>query len=207
MTDLRVALTFDAEHPSRSQCPRGVAEAILETLAAHRVRGTFFVEGRWASAYPDLARSIAKAGHLVGNHSNAHVRITRLSRHGLAAEIEDAQKRIEQVTGIDPRPWFRSPYGDGAADLDVLAVLAEHGYRNVLWDIAASDWEDDRTAEGIENDVVDGVLNRGDGTTVLLHAWPAPTAGALPQILERLWSAGARFLTVAELAESSSSSL
>src|SRR5437870_1423653 len=63
MSELRVALTFDAEHPSRRQCPPGAAEAIINTLAELRVKATFFVQGRWATAYPDVARLIARDRH------------------------------------------------------------------------------------------------------------------------------------------------
>ena len=61
MNELQVALTFDAEHPSRSGTDPGTADAILDALAEAQVRGTFFIQGRWASAFPRLARRIAAA--------------------------------------------------------------------------------------------------------------------------------------------------
>jgi peptidoglycan-N-acetylglucosamine deacetylase len=199
VSDRRVALTFDAEHPSRRQCPPGAAESIVATLGAHGVRASFFIQGRWATAYPDLARAIARDGHLVGNHSHSHAPMPALSDLGLAADIDDAEAGIRDVVGIDPRPWFRCPFGEGADDPRILQALAARGYRNVHWDVAVSDWEDDRSAEGVENDVVDGVLTHGDGTIVLLHTWPAPTVAALAPIVQRLRSAGCRFVTVAEV--------
>ena len=199
MSDLRVALTFDAEHPSRRQCPPGAAEAIVATLAGRDVRASFFIQGRWATAYPDLARAIARNGHLVGNHSHSHAPMPALSDQGLTADIDEAETTIRDVVGVDPRPWFRCPFGEGADDPRILDALAARGYRNVHWDVAVSDWEEDRTAEGVENDVVDGVLQHGDGAIVLLHTWPAPTAAALAPIVQRLRSAGCRFITVAEV--------
>jgi peptidoglycan/xylan/chitin deacetylase (PgdA/CDA1 family) len=203
MSELRIALTFDAEHPSRRQCPPGVAEHILATLDAGEARATFFLQGRWATAYPDLAATIVRAGHLVGNHSDAHAPMPDLSDHGLAVDIEKAEASIRRVTGTNPRPWFRCPFGAGANDPRVLAALAAHGYQNVRWDIDAADWEDARTASEVENRIVDQALERGDGAIVLLHSWPAPTARALPAILTRLRSAGARFVSVAELGRGS----
>lgn len=199
MSELRVALTFDAEHPSRRQCPPGAAEAIVATLAGRDVRASFFIQGRWASAYPDLARAIAGNGHLVGNHSHSHAPMPALSDQGLTVDIDEAETTIREVVGVDPRPWFRCPFGEGADDPRILDALAARGYRNVHWDVAVSDWEEDRTAERVENDVVDGVLQHGDGVIVLLHTWPAPTAGALAPIVQRLRSAGCRFVTVAEV--------
>lgn len=199
MNELRVALTFDAEHPSRRQCPPGAANAIVETLAELGIKASFFVQGRWATAYPDLARAIARDGHLVGNHSHSHAPMPALSDQGLGVDIDEAESSIRNIVGVDPRPWFRCPFGEGADDPRVVDALAARGYRNVHWDVAVSDWEDDRTADGVENDVVDGVLQHGDGAIVLLHTWPAPTVGALTPIVQRLRSAGCRFVTVAEV--------
>src|SRR5438045_6323038 len=162
MSELRVALTFDAEHPSRRQCPPGAAEAIINTLAELRVKATFFVQGRWATAYPDVARSIARDRHLVGNHSHSHAPMPALSDQGLGADVDEAEASIREVMAVDPRPWFRCPFGEGADDPRVVAALRQRGYRNVHWDVAVSDWEDDRTADGIEKDVVDATLSHGD---------------------------------------------
>jgi peptidoglycan-N-acetylglucosamine deacetylase len=196
MSELRVALTFDAEHPSRRQSPPGAAATIIEILKASDTRATFFVQGRWATAYPELAVSIAQNGHMIGNHSHSHAPLPDLTDRGLIADIEEAESSIRQVVGIDPRPWFRCPFGAGADDRRVLKALKTCGYRNVYWDVAVDDWEDLRTAESVENDVVDGVLKKGDRAIVLLHSWPAPTVAALPAIVQRLRAAGARFVTI-----------
>ena len=201
MNELRVALTFDAEHPSRRQCPPGAADEIVATLAEHGVKASFFIQGRWATAYPDLARAIARAGHMVGNHSHSHAPMAALSDEGLGADIDEAETSIRTVIGVDPRPWFRCPFGEGADDLRILDALTARGYRNVHWDVAVSDWEDDRTGQGVENDVIDGVLKHGDGAIVLLHTWPAPTVAALTGIVHRLRSAGWRFVSVAEVVD------
>ena len=199
MTDFRIALTFDAEHPSRSQCPPGVCEGILETLSSAGVSATFFLQGRWASAYPALARAIADRGHLVGSHSHSHVPMPDLSETGLASDIEKAETVIRQVTGVDPRPWFRCPFGLGRDDAHVLAALQAHGYRHVDWNVSGSDWEDERTSADVYRQITERSLLHGDGAIVLLHTWPAPTAAALPDIIERLCAENARFVSVAEL--------
>ena len=199
MNEFRVALTFDAEHPSRRQCPPGVAERILDTLQSQRVKATFFVQGRWATAYPTIARAIVQGGHLAGNHSHSHAPMPDLSDAGLATDIEEAEASIRALTGADPRPWFRCPFGAGSDDPRVLAALERLGYRNVHWDVDATDWDDEQTAAAVSAQIVRETLGRGDGAVVLLHTWPAPTAAALPEIIERLRAAKARFVTVAEL--------
>ena len=192
-----MALTFDAEHPDRPSRPR-VAEELLETLETERVRATFFVQGRWAEAYPRTARQIPAGGHLVGNHSFYHARMPLLSDAGLAEDVRSAERVIAEIVGVQPRPWFRCPFGAGADDERVLAGLASLGYRNVGWDVAATDWEPDMAGQ-IESTVVDGVLRHGDGAVVLLHTWPAGTLAALGGIIRRLRDRGARFARVDEL--------
>src|SRR5437762_11538647 len=87
----RTALTFDAEHPDRRSTP-GVQERLLDILDRLDVKATFFIQGRWAEAYPDTAARIAKSGHLVGNHSHYHARMPHLSRDGLDFDIKTAEE-------------------------------------------------------------------------------------------------------------------
>lgn len=192
----RVVLTFDAEHPDRPLCPPGNVEKILDALAESATVATFFVQGRWARSQPEVARRISDDGHLVGHHSQFHARMPLLSDDGIRADVVEGAQDIVETTGRDPRPWFRCPFGAGHDDARVLGLLSELGYRSVDWHVELDDWEPWRTGPDIERDAVQGVLSRGDGTVVLLHTWPGPTAEALPGILRRLSDAGARFVTL-----------
>jgi len=159
---------------------------------------TFFLQSRWATAWPDVARRIARDGHLVGNHSKFHARLPLLSEEGLRADVREAEQEIREITGQHPRPWFRCPFGAGHDDPRIRAALEQLGYRNVHWDVEAEDWED-RSPEEICGAVVDGALRRGDGAVVLLHTWPRATAEALPSVIRDLRTRGVRFVTVREL--------
>ncbi|HEU4355187.1 MAG TPA: polysaccharide deacetylase family protein [Actinomycetota bacterium] len=195
----RVALTFDAEHPDRPRCPPGNAERVLDALRTAGVRATFFVQGRWARSQPDVARRIVAEGHLVGNHSNYHVRMPYLSDEGLRADVTEAEDAIHEICGVDPRPWFRCPFGKGGDDPRVLGALEDLGYRNVPWGVELEDWEPWRKADDVARDAVEGAAAHGDGAIVLLHTWPAVTADALPRILERLTAEGSSLVTIDEL--------
>lgn len=199
MGEFRVALTFDAEHPDRPQCPPGAPERILDVLAHAGLRGTFFLQGRWVSAYPETVRRVVAADHLVGNHSDHHAHVTEFSDDGLRADVCAAESTIREVAGADPRPWFRCPFGDGRDDPRILGVLDALGYRNVHWDVEAKDWADGQTVESVTRTVLDGVRAHGDGAIVLLHTWPGPTPDALGSIVERLRADGASFVTVEEV--------
>jgi peptidoglycan/xylan/chitin deacetylase (PgdA/CDA1 family) len=196
---VRVALTFDAEHPDRPVGRSGVEEDLLDLLEGRGVRATFFLQGRWAEAHPDLAAGIAGAGHLVGSHSHFHARMPLLTDEGLRADIVQADRVIREATGVSPRPLFRCPWGHGARDPRVVMALRRQRYRHVGWDVVAEDWEPSRTPDDLVRDVVAGVRAAADGAVVLLHAWPASTLDALSGILDEL----ARFnlVTVADLAD------
>jgi peptidoglycan/xylan/chitin deacetylase (PgdA/CDA1 family) len=195
---LRVALTFDVEHPDRPTRER-TTEAILAALAAADVRATMFLQGRWVRAYPALARAVAAGGHLVGNHSHFHARMTMLTGNALASDVRTATSTIRDVVGVDPRPWFRSPFGALDRGTRVLEALARLGYRNIGWHVDSRDWAS-RGARTVASRVVDGVRAHGNGAIVLSHGWPWPTGEALPEIIERLRDEGADFVTVNQLA-------
>lgn len=200
MSRLRVALTFDTEHPDRPNAAR-TADAVLATLARRAMRATFFIQGRWAEAEPESVRAIIAGGHQVGHHSHYHARMPLLTDAGIAADLADGARAIVDAGGPDPRPWFRGPFGAGADDERVLAVVTAAGYRHVGWHVAADDWEPARSSELIAAEVVDGVLSHGDGAVVLFHSWPAVTPQALDSVVARLVDAGVEFCRVDELAE------
>lgn len=195
----RVALTFDAEHPSRPLCPPGNADTILDTLARTGVRATFFLQGHWTSAYSAIAARISGDGHLVGNHSHFHAELPLFSDDGLRRDVVKSEARIRDVTGADPRPWFRCPYGAGHGDPRISSTLAELGYKSVFWHVDLQDWEPEREPGAIVDDAYNGARAQGDGAVVLLHTWPQHTAEALPAIVGRLANAGAQFVGVDEL--------
>lgn len=199
MSEFRVALTFDAEHPDRPWCPPGTAERILDTLHDEGVAATVFVQGRWAQAYPDTARRIAEEGHLVGHHSHYHARMPLLVGDALPQDVADGAAAIEAATGRDPRPWFRCPFGAGHDDTRVLDQLASLGYRNVHWDVELEDWEPWRTGPAIAADAVAGASSAGDGAVILLHTWPGGTGDAVAPMIAGLRDAGATFVTIDRL--------
>ena len=190
---LRVALTFDAEHPDRQHRPGGT-ERVLGTLAATETTASFFVQGRWAEAYPGLAHSIADAGHLIGNHSHYHARMPLLQPRGMAADVRAAERAIRRTTGQDPRPWFRCPFGAGADDPVVLGVLQRLGYRETSWHVDGLDWRTVATGRGVAREAVDAAFAHGDGAVILLHPWTTATGLALPSIIEGVRARGGTFV-------------
>ncbi len=119
-----VALTFD-DGPDPAHTP-----AILDLLEAADVRASFFLIGRRARAWPDVARRIAAAGHDVGNHSWSHRSLWLSGPRATREEIEQGHAAVAEAAGQAPR-FFRPPWG--LANLAMFPVLARLGTPLVLW--------------------------------------------------------------------------
>jgi peptidoglycan/xylan/chitin deacetylase (PgdA/CDA1 family) len=194
----RVALTFDAEHPDRPTVA-DVHERVIDILEHHEAPSTFFVQGRWAEAYPDRARALPGLGHLVGNHSFYHARMPLLSPDGLRIDVHRAERVIRDVTKVDPKPWFRLPFGSGATLPEIHAGLEAHGYRNVHWDVEGKEWRTRVTVRTVVEDLVRGATRHGDGAILLMHSWPRVMPQALEEAIQRLRDHGATFVRVDQL--------
>jgi peptidoglycan/xylan/chitin deacetylase (PgdA/CDA1 family) len=194
-----MALTIDTEYGDAPGRPDN-AERLLQALAREAAVASFFLQGRWTAAHPQTAAAIAGAGHLVGNHSNWHVRMPLLTNQGLVEDVRTAERSIAAAAGADPRPYFRCPYGDGHDDPRVLEGLGRLGYRHVHWHVDAHDWEAGQTADGILERVLAGARRQGDGAVILLHSWPDATADALPRLIDGLRGDGAELVRLDQVA-------
>ena len=188
-----VALTFDAGANAD-----GVS-SILATLRAEGVPATFFLTGDFVNQFPAAARQIA-AAQRVGNHSMDHKYFTKLTRAQITGELTGARQAILSVTGKDPRPWFRFPYGD--RNSTTIAAVNAAGYVPVRWTVDTLGWEG--TSGGITAQIVrDRVLNAlQPGEIVLMHCGSNPKdhttldAAALGGIIQTLKARGYGFVTL-----------
>ncbi len=182
------ALTFDdGPHPQGTP-------AVLEVLAAAKVRATFFLVGEQVRRSPALAQEIVAAGHEVGLHCDRHRNLLRLAPWQVSADIACAQGTIEATTGR-AIGLYRPPYG--ALSASALRVARAHGWRTLLWSQWGKDWQAKATPDSIAARVTDGAA---EGSVLLLHDaddYSAPgswqrTAAALPRVLETLAERGLR---------------
>lgn len=126
-----VALTFD-DGPAPEVTPR-----LVQRLSRLGVPATFFMVGARVAAHPELARSVADAGFVIGNHTWEHTDLTAQS----GPEIRRALRRTRHalVGARAPAPTLtRPPYG--ALDDRGRRILAAAGYTPVLWNIDSRDW-------------------------------------------------------------------
>lgn len=127
-----VALTFDAGANAD-----GVA-SILKTVSADRVPASFFLTGDFTSTFPAQAKAMAAAGR-TGDHSVSHPYFTKLTDAQIRQQVLGAQQTIRSVTGADPAPWFRFPYGDYNAH--AVSVVNSTGFVPVGWTVDTLGWE------------------------------------------------------------------
>jgi peptidoglycan/xylan/chitin deacetylase (PgdA/CDA1 family) len=149
-------------------------------------------------AFPETAARIPEAGHLVGNHSFYHARMPLLSRSGLEIDIRSAEAVIRDYVGVDPRPWFRLPFGEGWDDAKLQHRIELFGYRHVGWHIDVQEWRPEATAPEVEDAMVAGTLAAGDGAVILLHTWPRLTL-SVENVIRRLADRGATFVRLDDL--------
>ena len=158
----QIALTFD-DGPNEPY-----TRQLLDMLAEHQIRATFFLIGQFVRQRPDLARAIAAGGHLIGNHSMTHPVLLLHSAKRVRAELRDCNAALEDVLG-QPVRWFRPPYG--ARRPVVLRIARELGLTPVLWNAMGYDWRK-TTPEVVEGHVWRGFernQRHGVASNVLLH--------------------------------------
>jgi peptidoglycan/xylan/chitin deacetylase (PgdA/CDA1 family) len=157
-----LALTFD-DGPNPAWTPR-----LLDILATHDVRATFFLVGRFAEAEPELVRRIAKAGHLIGNHSWSHPNLAFTACGHVRDELQRTSDTLAQITG-QRVGYFRPPFG--ARRPCVLDAARAIGMIPVLWNAIASDWSDpspDRISMRLKRQA-DRLERRGWAANIVLH--------------------------------------
>jgi peptidoglycan/xylan/chitin deacetylase (PgdA/CDA1 family) len=162
----------------------------VATLRRAHATATFFLTGRFVRRNPRLARAIAKQ-FPVGNHTETHTPMTTLSDSAAAAEITQAEQDIRRVTGADPRPLFRFPYGD--SDERTIRIANRLGYVAVRWTVDTLGWMPGQTVAQAVQRVVAGV---GAGEIVLMHVGQDVDTRALPAVIAALRARGYRFTTL-----------
>jgi polysaccharide deacetylase family protein (PEP-CTERM system associated) len=103
-------------------------EFLLEALAAHEVRATFFILGWVATHYPRLIRRIAEQGHEIGCHSYSHRLVYRLSPAEFQEDTRWAVQAIGDATGVVPRIYRAPSYSITRSSLWALDILASSGF-------------------------------------------------------------------------------
>lgn len=186
--DKKIALSFDAAWGNED------TQKILDILKKKKVHVTFFMTGGWIEKYPEDVKAINEAGHELGNHSENHKQMSKLSMEECKEEIMKPHEKVKELTGIDMKV-FRPPYGDYNDTL--IDAVSECNYSAIQWDVDSLDWKD----YGVES-ILATVLEHkhlGNGSIILCHNGAKYTADALEQLIDGLQEKGFELVKMSDL--------
>jgi peptidoglycan/xylan/chitin deacetylase (PgdA/CDA1 family) len=191
-----MAFTFD-DGPNPRWTP-----PLLELLAKHNVRATFFLIGQYAAAQRALVRETLAAGHLIGNHTWTHPNLARTSPDKTRDELKRTSAELEQITGA-PIRYFRPPFG--LRRPATFRIARELGLIPVTWTVIGNDWNAE-SAQQITDRVTRLTAKdqqHGYATNLVLHdgshrtpeADRSRTVASMKDLLE-IYAPNRRFVTL-----------
>lgn len=179
----KVALTFD-DGPHPVYTPQ-----LLDGLNERGVHATFFVVGKNILGNEALLKRMETEGHLIGNHTYSHVKLSELDIARVCAEVEKTNALICEVTGKEPE-FIRPPFGEWKKAMECSFEMIP-----VLWDVDPLDWTTKNTALVVERVLKD----TKPGDIILLHDYYQSSVDAALEIVDALTERGYKFVTVDEL--------
>ena len=127
----KLAITFD-DGPNPAITPK-----LLNLLAKHNAKATFFLVGKFVRDCPDLTKEILARGHTLGNHTDTHPNLFLCGPRRTTEELKRCTDAIRQATGVEPR-WFRPPFGFRSPWLQ--EIVRRQGMRTTMWTLIPGDW-------------------------------------------------------------------
>ncbi len=186
-SDNKIALTIDAAWGDDK------TSFILDELDRQGIKATFFLCGVWVDAYPEHVKEIVERGHELGNHTQTHPHMNKLSADGIAEELKTLDDHVETITGRRS-VLFRAPFGE-YNDLVVTSARAL-GYEPIQWSVDTQDWKKGRSAQTILDTVFSKLQS---GAIILCHNNGYTIEEYLPVLIARAKELGYEFVTVGEL--------
>lgn len=179
----RVALTFDdGPHPVYTK-------KLLDGLKERGIHATFFVVGENISGNEELIRRMADEGHVIGNHTYDHVKLSGIADAKACEEVQKTDALVRELTGSGTE-FVRPPFGSWKKALECEMEMIP-----VLWDVDPLDWTTKNTSTVVQR--VLGDVEPGD--IVLLHDFYESSVDAALQIADELLAQGYEFVTVDEM--------
>lgn len=184
----QIALSFDAAWGNED------TKDILDILAKHDVKVTFFMTGGWVESYPEDVKAIYAAGHDLGNHSENHKDMPTLSNEQQKEELMKVHNKVKELTGYEMF-LFRPPYG--SYNNNLILNAKDCGYYTIQWDVDSLDWKN----YGVESIIKTVTQHKhlGNGSIILCHNGAKYTAQALDEMITILKDAGYEFVPISEL--------
>ena len=182
-------LTFDAGYEN------GCTARILDTLAKHEVKASFFLVGHYMQTNADLVRRMVSEGHTVANHTMHHPDMSAKTGTEFEAELINLEDLYRTVTGGELAKFYRPP--QGVYSEENLRQAQSMGYRTVFWSLAYVDWQEAQPTR--EQALAKLIPRTHNGAVILLHSTSETNAQILDELLTTWEQMGYRFGTLEEL--------
>jgi peptidoglycan/xylan/chitin deacetylase (PgdA/CDA1 family) len=175
-----VVLTFDdGPWPANTR-------AVLDALAQHCTKATFFPIGKHALWHPEILKEVAAAGHTIGGHTWSHANLGKVKGDKATEEIEKGFSAIKLSLGTAPAPFFRFPYLQDPKEQ--LEYLRSRNIAMFSHDMDSFDFKL-RKPEDVIKSVMTKLEKKGKGI-ILMHDFQQGTAKAVPELLNELKAKG-----------------
>ena len=178
-----IALTFDdGPHPVYTPM-------LLDGLKERGIKASFFLIGKNIEGREDIVRRMDEEGHLIGNHTYSHVKLTSLSVSDACEELLKTSRLVKSITGHGTE-FMRPPFGEWEKVMECGI-----GMFPVLWNVDTRDW----TTENVTEITRRGTSGIKDGSMILMHDYYESSVEAALKIVDTLEARGFVFVTVDEL--------
>lgn len=188
-----IYLTFD-DGPTPE-----ITKWTLDTLKQYNAKATFFCIGNNIEKHPAIFQDILNEGHVIGNHTQNHIKGWKTKAKDYLKNIAAAETVIKsqiptpiaigtksqksRVTNL-----FRPPYGQITPKQG--KKLIELGYKIIMWDVLSFDWEKDVDKETCFDNVIKKATK---GSIIVFHDSVKASKNmqyALPKVLKHFREKG-----------------
>lgn len=166
---------------------------VLDTLKKYNAKATFFCIGKNIENHPKLFTQIIDEGHVVGNHSQNHLKGWKANSNLYIDNVEKCQTFINnfQIKNSTFKKLFRPPYGKIKRS-QAKTILAK-GYKIIMWTVLSGDFDTNISKEKCLSNVIS---NSKTGSIIVFHdskkAYPY-LKYTLPKALEYFTNKGYSF--------------
>ena len=140
--NLAAQMADDSPRPRRPHLRRRSAsiytKRLLDGLQSRGIRATFFVVGENISGSEELIRRMAGEGHVIGNHTYSHIKLSGITDAEACGEVQKTDALVRELTGSGTE-FIRPPFGSWKKTLECELEMIP-----VLWDAGSAGLDDEK---------------------------------------------------------------
>jgi peptidoglycan/xylan/chitin deacetylase (PgdA/CDA1 family) len=143
-----------------------ITEWVLDQLNKYQAKATFFCIGDNVKKHPQIFERILSEGHTIGNHTYNHLKAWHTSSQKYLDNTLKAEATFSKhpLFSNQKSKLYRPPYGQ--ISMSKTKLLKQEGYKIIMWDVLAMDWQHDVSKLQCAKNVISNVKN---GSIVVFH--------------------------------------